>query len=249
MVAMDEGDVHIWYCETTALGSTELNAADADLSPDERARRDRFHFERDRRDFMMAHALLRRALSSCAGVDPAHWRFVTDRYGKPSVDTADGRLPALSFNLSHTAGCVACAVTAIAPVGIDVERTDRMTEIHDIADRYFSPEEARALRDCPADMLNARFAEIWTFKEAFLKATGVGLSGSLSEMTFRFDDRSGIHFIAPPSMAPAEWHFVLFAPVANMRLAVAVRGAARPRFIMHAPTHGGEAAVPVRTSN
>src|SRR5262249_33258429 len=140
------------------------------LSSDERARRNRFRFERDRRDFAMAHDLLRRTLSRYADVRPEDWRFTADRHGKPSIDTADAALRSLAFSLSHTSGCVACAVSKNHLVGVDVERTDRRVSTRELAWQCFSPDEANWLRQF-ADS-QPGFSELWTLKEAFLKALG-----------------------------------------------------------------------------
>jgi 4'-phosphopantetheinyl transferase len=73
-----------------------------------------------------------------------------------------------------------------------------------------------------------RFVELWTLKEAFLKALGVGLSGSLGAVSFRFDEPGRIIVTAPWMSYVPEWHFGLFEPDCNLRLAVAVRSTKPP---------------------
>jgi len=238
LAALAESDVHIWYRSTTLLDSDAVKSANKQLSIEERARRDRLHFGTDRRDFTIAHDLLRRALSRYASTPPAHLRFATNEYGKPSIESMDPQVRALSFSLSHTRGCVACAITSNAPLGVDVERTDRLLSVHEIADRYFSEEEAAWLRQCSDEMRHIRFAELWTLKEAFLKAVGVGLSGLRTCVSFRFKEPGRIEATGRLITDPREWHFALFEPVYNVRLSVAIRSVTPPRFFMRRPWLG-----------
>jgi 4'-phosphopantetheinyl transferase len=207
-----------------------VNSADRYLSPEERVRRDRLRFGADRRDFTIAHDLLRRTLSYYKDVPPGDWQFATNEHGKPSIDSVDPQLGAMSFSLSHTRGCVACAIAPTAPVGVDIERIDRSLSVQEIADRYFSEDEAVWLRRCSDEIYPVRFAELWTLKEAFLKAMGVGLSGSLASVTFRLDQPGRILFTAPSVVEHKEWHFALFDLGSNMRLGVAIRSGGQPRF-------------------
>jgi 4'-phosphopantetheinyl transferase len=215
---------------TSCLTEADIKAADRYLSIEERARRDRFYLAADRRDFTVAHDLLRRTLSFYGNASPADWRFTTNEYGKPSIDSGDSDLAAISFSISHTKGCVACGVTVGAPLGVDLELTDRPLSVNEIADRYFSPDEAAWLRRCSDGMRGGRFTELWTLKEAFLKATGVGLSGSLASVSFRFEEPGRIMFTLPPNIECAAWHFALFDLGSCTRLGVAVCGGWQPQF-------------------
>ena len=203
-------NVRILYRYTEGLDSAAVELAEQHLSIEERGRRDQLHFEADRRDFTIAHDLLRRALSQYADVRPKDWRFATNDYGKPFIKSADPQLRALSFSLSHTKGCVACAITSGTSIGVDVETIDRSQLIQRVADRFFSKRETSWLRRCSDDLRSARFIELWTLKEAFLKAIGVGLSGSLAQGSFHLDDHKRIEFSPPPTFEAREWYFALF---------------------------------------
>lgn len=227
---MRPSEVHIRYRKTLCLTDGDITDAERYLSIEERARRDRFHFDADRRDFTIAHDLLRRTLSFYGNVSPADWRFKTNEYGKPSIESEDSDLAAISFSISHTKGGVACGVTFGEPLGVDLELTDRPRSVNEIADRYFSQEEAAWLRRCSDGVRGDRFTELWTLKEAFLKATGVGLSGSLSSVSFRFEEPQRIMFTLPRNIESAAWHFALFDLGSCMRLGVAVCGNRQPQF-------------------
>lgn len=225
--ALDPHEVHIWFRSTESATAATVEAARVTLSADERLRADRFHFAEDCRDYTLAHDLLRRCLSSYRPVEPDAWDFQTDAAGKPFLRSDS----TLSFNLSHTRQLVACAIAAGDAVGIDAERTARMLDAGAIAERYFSPFEAASLARCRDDALRVRFLELWTLKEAFAKAVGVGLTLPLDSMSFALDEAGAIVFQPPPGFTASEWHFALFEPAGCARMAVAVQAATRPRFI------------------
>lgn len=233
MATLKNFDVDIWYRNTALVDRRAVETANRHLSIEERNRSDRFHFQADRRDFTVAHDLLRRALSSYASLSPSDWRFTIDTYGKPSIDSNDPQLRRLSFSLSHTRGFVACVVTKDVPVGIDVERIDQSLLVEAIADRYFTAEEAQQLQDCSSDLRPARFTELWTLKEAFLKAVGIGHSGSPTGISFRLDDFRHIEISAPSIVSAQDWQFALFEPLSDVRMSVAIAGSSPPRYFFH----------------
>jgi 4'-phosphopantetheinyl transferase len=243
------GDAHIWYRFTESLDEDALRAEVAQLSPDERVRCQRFVSRRDRRDFAAGHALLRRVLSMHDDVRADAWTLVADANGKPSLARESDALP-LAFNLSHTHGLVACAVTRDGEVGVDVECVERVTDGRDIAERYFSTAELAQLDACPEDERAARFIELWTLKEAYLKAIGSGLAQPLDTFAFSFDDEGGIRFNARPDTGPAAWTFALFAPSPRHRLALAARFASSTHGRLVARAADGERALaPLRVTS
>ena len=226
-LASDE--VAVWYRTTELLDPSELHAMARVLSDDERTRVDRFAFTRDRRDFTAAHALLRYALSRHGGRPEAEWQFETNRHGKPSVVAEQSGTPPLVFNLSHTKGFVACAVARGTRVGIDVERVRLRVDARELAARYFAPSETRTLDTADPHDYQARFTELWTLKEAYIKALGVGLTLPLDSIAFAFEGEAGLRFIGPEDRAV--WQFLLAVPSADVRMALAVhRGSPECRW-------------------
>jgi len=229
---LNDFDVNIWYCNTDLLDCDAISSADLHLSISEKHRRDRFRFETDRRDFSVAHDLLRQTLSSYSDLSPSDWHFSIDACGKPSIDSNDPKLRELSFSLSHTQGFVACAVTKKMPVGIDVERIDQSLPAQEIADRYFSEEEVQQLRGFSNNLRVVRFAELWTLKEAFLKALGVGHFGSATDISFRLNEHRNIDFRASTT-GIQNWQFALFEPLPDVRMSIAVAAPSPPRYFFH----------------
>lgn len=241
-------DVHVW-CRATGDGDT-LDACEtdlSDLSSDEHARCARFVFARDRRDFAAAHSLLRTRLSQYTDVGPAAWTFDALPGGKPFIASASGQ-PALAFNLSHTHGFVACAIAPGGEVGIDVESVDRALDGRRIATRYFSKAENDWLDACDGRERAIRFIELWTLKEAYIKAIGRGLSLPLNGFGFAFEGERHIRFSPPPDTQASAWTFALFAPSARYRLAVAVEATPSVRGSIVARSADGTVTESIRES-
>lgn len=247
-MAFASTDVHLWYRLTESLDDQALRASLSLLSDDERGRHERFVFPEDRRDYSAAHALVRRVVGAHEGIAPAALTFETRDRGKPALASRSAGDASLQFNLSHTRGLVACALVRGADVGVDVERIDRATDNRQIADRYFSPSERADLDACDAGERSRRFIDLWTLKEAYLKATGVGLSEELDTFSFRFPDARRIAFAGLPD--EGFWTFALFAPTPLTRMAVAVR-ASTPvswRIVARDEAAGDAALVMLRQS-
>lgn len=219
-----DGDVRITYCLTAQLDDRVVRAAVDELSLDERRRCERLAHARDRRDFAAAHALLRRSLSACGDRAPHEWTFTAAARGKPALPADAAERTRLSFNLAHTDGLVACCVARDADVGIDVEAIDRRVDPRRLAARFFSRAEVAELERCPEPLRHIRFIEIWTLKEAYVKALGEGLSHPLDRFAFLFEDPSSLQFQTEQASPNSRWSFALFAPTERHRMAVAVRG-------------------------
>jgi 4'-phosphopantetheinyl transferase len=220
---LNPGDVHVWHRATASLDEASL-LADVDLlSAEEKIRHARFMFDRDKRDFAVAHALVRRVLSLYSATPPREWRFAGSPNQKPRLADEQAGEPPLLFSLSHTHGVVACAVSRGLEVGIDVESIDRIVDAADVARRFFAPSEIAMLDACTADEHSTRFVELWTLKEAYVKAIGRGLIVPLDQFSFSFDDIGRIEFAAEPGMNAGPFAFKLLSLVSNTRVAVAVR--------------------------
>src|SRR2546430_539789 len=86
--------------------------------------------------------------------------------------------------LARRRGLVACVVARDVDVGIDVERVGSGTDIIDLARRHFSSAEVAELERCESGARAARFTELWTLKESYVKATGAGILRGLDECAF-----------------------------------------------------------------
>jgi 4'-phosphopantetheinyl transferase len=226
---LGEDEVHLWYAVPGRVTDGGLLAhCGRLLSPDEAARRGRFRFEEDRHLYLISHALVRSVLSRYAPVAPALWRFTAGPHGKPEIQGPAGA-PPLRFNLSHTHGLAAVAVTRHCAVGADVEHVDRPVE-PGLARVALAEPERGQLEGAAGDAWAETFFSFWTLKEAYLKACGLGLSHSLQEFGFHLTPGRPprIQFSGPVRDDPDHWQFWQDRTHPRHCGAVAVRREGRP---------------------
>ena len=153
----------------------------ARLCDAEQRRATRFHFDRDRRRFVVARARLRELLAERLDVSPESIEFVYGREGKPALAERFAR-SGWRFNLSHCDELVLYAFARERDVGIDVEAVRAVDEADAIAERSFAPGERSAFRALKPEQRNSGFLQLWTRKEAFVKALGDGLAVPLERL-------------------------------------------------------------------
>ena len=174
-------DVHVWRASLEQTPET-VEALRQLLSPDERARADRFHFEKDRRHFVVARGVLRRLLGRYLDMAPNALRFAYADQGKPHLAAEiTQQVTPLKFNLAHSGGLAVYAFTDLGEIGVDLEQINPHFTGDDIARRFFSASEIACLDQLPAEARALAFFNCWTRKEAFIKAKGMGLSLALDQ--------------------------------------------------------------------
>lgn len=178
-----------------APGSGSLARAAAHLSPEEEERAAEYRFARDREAFVLAHGAVREILSSYTGLPPRELRIATREGGKPYLLDSD-----LRFNLSHS-GQLALLAVGRTELGVDVERRREDLDVGALAERFFSAPEVEHLARLAEPSRTRAFFAIWTRKEAYLKATGDGLSLPLSSFAVGTGTGAGPHAVS--SVHPA----------------------------------------------
>lgn len=142
------------------------------LNQQELIRADRFHFHKHQRRFTVARASLRLILAHyLQESSPDTLIFHENKYGKPELL----HTPFLTFNLSHSKDWALLAIGCHYAVGIDLEFFSGRSYLG-IGQQLFSPEENRLLEQTPPSLQALSFFHIWSQKEAFIKACGMGLS-------------------------------------------------------------------------
>lgn len=228
---IDAQKVHLWHAFVAEqdLGRHAMPYFDL-LSAQEREQHRRFYFEKDRNRYLVTRALVRTVLSRYASVGARDWRFETNAYGRPHIANSNPQASRLRFNTSHTDSLVVLALTADRDIGVDVESTSRTAPL-DVADRFFSPREAVALRQLPAQAQALRFWDLWTFKESYIKARSMGLSIPLERFSFYFSDAASVEISFEEGLgdSPSRWDFWQFKPDAEHLVAVCLaRTSAEP---------------------
>ena len=180
------GEIHLW--RATLDDPVRLAGAEAVLSRDELLRAGRFAHVLDRERFISAHGALRMVLGLYVSMDPQSLEFRTGPMGKPALVQT---FTDLRFNLSHSGDLALIAVTRGREVGVDVERVQRDIEFDPIVEHYFEPAEAWDLRTAPPHERVGKFFDLWTRKEACVKAEGGGLGMKTHS------DRFGVRNLSP----------------------------------------------------
>lgn len=197
---LDNESIQVWRLELEDAGgpvprysATQIESWRRWLSVEEQRRAYSFHSEGHRLDYVVAHAALRWVLGRCLGIPAAEVRFREGSFdGNAIYGKSNGRIkPALEpgagldlrFNLSHTSGAALIGVAAGRELGIDIERERPMEDLEGVARSVMSAEEMEGWRRVQPEMRERAFYKLWTRKEAYLKAIGLGLYRSLQEVT------------------------------------------------------------------
>ncbi len=150
-----------------------LEAGERWLDDSERERAGRYHFEHHRRRFVARRAARRRILGSLLQVPPEAVPFREVGSGKPEVDQPSEE--PLHFSASHSEEHAVVAVSAQAPLGVDIE-VYRMVEGSLWEVRHLFADTERSALERLSERERARvFFDCWTRKEACVKADGAGL--------------------------------------------------------------------------
>jgi len=217
---MNRNPLHLWCAypdDLRAEGVTEACAAL--LSPEEQARWQRLRFDKHRRESLTTRALARTALSHYHPIPPKEWSFTANAHGKPVAEPECS----LRFNLSNSVGLVVCLIANQAEVGVDVEAFTRASEILKLAPDVFSPAEQAQLSALRGVEKLDRALSLWTLKESYIKARGLGLSLPLKAFSFLFGGDEGVRLEVDPSVGdePGRWRFCLLDHAAH-RIALMV---------------------------
>ncbi len=207
-------EIHVWRIN---LDQTEshLQNLRTTLSSDEIIRAERFHFPQHRQRFIAGRGILRSTLGRYLGIKPSEVQFNYQQRGKPVLAEkfADS---GLEFNLSHSHELGLCAVNCQREIGVDLEYIRPVSDLEALAKRFFLAREYEMLRSLSSNQQQETFFRYWTCKEAYLKATGDGLS-QLEQVEV---------FLTPTEPAKLQiaedWSLFELAPAKNYVAAVAV---------------------------
>lgn len=268
MLDLAEHSVHLWFLdlqlEPRAIASLEDIHVQW-LSERERQRFRRLQLPRRRQHYLMGKVFTRQVLSRYSALAPDAWQFVENAYGKPAIANPlpDDAAAPLCFNLSHSRQRFVLAVSRVAATGVDVEYCARKRRVSRLTQRYFTRAEANWLLGLPSGQQQEAFYQLWTLKEAYMKARGLGQALALD--AFEYDlSRAGRIGFAPDTesasgsgVAAAHWccwrlDDPLAPPDASDRYALAlVLGTARGNEAALRPTafryglRGEDAALPL----
>lgn len=174
------------------------------LDEAERARHQRFLPPLKKHEFLVTRVMVRTLLGAALGEAPESLRFVLNEWGRPDLPPPSP----LRFNVSHTTGLVVCLLSEAHEVGVDTELLARAPRLLALAPKVFAPRERRDLAALPAQRQEERAVLLWTLKESYIKARGMGLLLPLQAFAFSFED-DRIRLEVEPELEDdgARWQF------------------------------------------
>lgn len=190
-LSLDTGDVR------------QLEHLETLLEETERVRARRFHFERDRCHFTRTRACLRVLLGRYLDMPSMELTFGYTERGKPFLK---GPSADIRFNVSHSGGEALFAIVRGREVGVDLEAGERLGDDWPaIARRYFSAREQVQLNALSPREGRTAFLNGWARKEAYLKATGLGIADGLQNIEVTLAPGEPPAFLSPE--IAARWTF------------------------------------------
>jgi len=219
-----EKDVHIWRAALD-LPNSDLEELKQKLSIDERIKAEHFHFERERRRFIVGRGILRRILGFYLSIKPVDLQFSYGKNGKPGLANSFGNRR-IDFNMTRSEGLALYGFALDRQIGVDVERMRDIPEMNRIVEIFFSERENDIFRSLPENRKKEAFFRCWTRKEAFIKATGNGLSQSLDrfDVSMDPDEPARLLGIEGSSKATTRWSIQDLKPAPGFAAAFAVEG-------------------------
>ena len=217
-------DMHVWR---VSLDQTDRRVQQLQqiLSDDERRRAERFHFDRDRRRYIVRRGMLRLIIGDYIDREPRRLQFYAGHRGKPYLKHSLGNVT-LQFNLAHSKEIALYAFTSRQEIGIDVEYVRDMPDAEKIAQATYSPLENKMLQSLPEYQRQEAFFNCWVRKEAYIKAIGNGLYHGMDRFDVSLAPGEPARLVSVEGNAKQafDWFMKSLAPADGYVAALAVKG-------------------------
>lgn len=232
---LENGPVQVWWGRLDDLQPWHMQL----LNREEQDRANAYRFPEDRARFVIGCAISRLILSLHLRVAPGQVPLSRScpkcgrPHGRPVLP--DG-MPKLS--VSHSGDRVAVAFSAAGDIGLDVEEIKAFADFMNTARGILSEEEYSCLRELPCEEQLAGLYTFWTRKEAYLKATGEGLSVPLPSVTSHLIERSSTVYTLHPGPGYVGTLSVLGrepVPVREWDAAILLRNEHKSLIMQHGP--------------
>ncbi|HTF96112.1 MAG TPA: 4'-phosphopantetheinyl transferase superfamily protein [Cellvibrio sp.] len=212
------GQVHLWFLDVNQFGERHQQQAHHLMNADEHERARKFM--RGKEEYIASRWLQRKVLGRYLDQAPELVTISRAAKGKPFISNSD-----LRFNLSHSGNWVVLALAREVELGVDIEQIKKGRDLLSIAESYYHPDEFAQLQQFtdPAAKIDF-FYQLWTLKEALLKALGVGISAGLEKAHFRIEHNAVTANIAPELDTGNTWQFGQWRLSDNFHCALATSG-------------------------
>jgi len=236
--------IDLWFIDPTVLSVHSLNTLSSLITTEESDKLSKYKNKTAQHTAFITRSICRLVLAQYTTTKPSALEFVRNKHGKPELVNNTVKKSnnlnnpdTIRFNLSHNNHLIIIAVCVNDDIGCDIENPQRKVNIEPITRRFFAKQEHSELTNLQGQEQQQRFFEYWTLKEAFVKATGVGISLGLDTFYFDFNKRSKNHTINInfnehyPFDKKATWQFYQ-APFKQQILSVC-RSSAQQQMINH----------------
>ncbi|WP_287018042.1 4'-phosphopantetheinyl transferase superfamily protein [Cycloclasticus sp.] len=173
---LKQGEVHVWVFDLMVPITSKAHTI---VSETEWLKINRLKHQQNRALALSMRVQLKRLLSCYLGISPVELQFDTTEFGKPYLKNQT-----LSFNVSHSGSQALVAMTLEEDIGVDLEHWRYLDNLEGLVKRNFSSSEQAQWGNISAAQREETFFNIWTCKEAFIKATGRGLGMGVSRCGF-----------------------------------------------------------------
>jgi 4'-phosphopantetheinyl transferase len=227
---LDHYQVHVWLANLD-LPTAVIEQLATILSTDEIARANKFKFKKDRNSYITARSILRQLLANYLQINPDQLKFEYSDRGKPRLSAS---MPnnSLQFNVSHSQEYALYGFIYDHAIGVDIEYLRSMPDAVKIAERFFSPREFQLIASYTEEQHQV-FFKFWTAKEAYLKAIGTGLAGSIADVEISLDHNEYPKLLAIQGnqTATASWSMYSCIPEIDYLATIAVATPITPQQI------------------
>lgn len=196
------------------------------MQPELKKKIGRYRFIQDAERSLIGYRMIYYLLYKEFGSYSTDMKLAFSQYGKPYFPD----FSSFHFNLSHSGDWVVCAVDQKS-IGIDIEQINEIDLT--IADRYFSSEESKQMHQLKEEQKKERFYDLWTLKEAYIKAIGCGMTLPLNTFGFSFESITGQGFCIKLTHQNqnSPYYFTQYDIDSNYRLSVCAQSESFPREV------------------
>jgi 4'-phosphopantetheinyl transferase len=220
---LEAKEVHVWAASLEITPETsEKFSGFLCASEKERARRFKFDVHRNR--FIAGRGLLRKMLGRYLNCEPSKLEFAYSAQGKPEL-LGEFSKSGFHFNLAHSENAALFAITRIGQIGIDIEHVRAVKNVDDLVARFFCARENKSFQKISDEEKPAAFFNLWTRKEAILKATGEGITRSLNlvEVSFLPGEPARLVSVSGDSEKATRWILRDLSPAPGFAGALAIQ--------------------------
>ena len=213
-------EVHLWSA-SLAVSADQVRFYESCLDARETRRANRYRSEQGRFRFICARGILKELLAAYCGYDPQNISFALGTMGKPYLSPMSD--PPIQFNTTDTQNEALFAFCRSGEIGVDIELLPREVKHERIAYRKFSQTEYEAYIAKPMSQRKDYFLSVWTRKEAYGKAKGVGIRYTLNSVNLVCGE--GLSSVSLTDSLGTEWEIRQIKPFESATACVVTQGA------------------------